>query len=162
MAPPGISTLSADQISGYMREAVALSLAEVERGGIPFAGLVVHPGTGILGTGVNRVLIERDPSAHAEIVALRAAAETTDSTTLGESVLLASGEPCGMCYQAAFEAGISTIVYAVDADEAAQYGFDYRSSYQLVDRTRGGAATHQPWRVEESLTPFTIWAGHHR
>lgn len=162
MTPPGMATLSADQISGYMREAIALSLAEVERGGIPFSGLVVHPRAGVLGSGVNRVLIDRDPSAHAEIVALRAAATTADPSTIGESVLLASGEPCGMCYQAAFEAGINTIFYAVDANEAAQYGFDYRTSYQLVDRTRRGAATHQLWRVEESLTPFTTWIGHHR
>lgn len=151
--------LDDDRVTGYMRDAIELALAEVDRGGIPFSGLVVHPRAGVLGTGVNRVLVDRDPSAHAEVVALRAAAASADPKTIGESVLFASGEPCGMCYQVAIEAGISTILYAVDADVAARYGFDYRASYQLVDRSAGGRVTHRRWPVDGSLAPFTTWAG---
>jgi guanine deaminase len=151
--------LGAEKISEYMREAVALALAEVGRGGIPFSGLVVHPREGVLGTGVNRVLIDRDPSAHAEVVALRAAATRADRRLIGECLLLASGEPCGMCYQAAFENGIGTVYYAVDADEAARYGFDYRASYRLIDRGGRGRTTGRPWPVDKSLEPFTAWAG---
>lgn len=157
-----MSPLSADRTTSYMREAVELALTEVDCGGIPFSGIVVHPCAGVLGTGVNRVLVDRDPSAHAEIVALRAAAAHSNQKTIGESVLFASGEPCGMCYQVAIEAGISTILYAVDADGAAQYGFDYRASYQLVDRSAGGRVTRGPWRVDGSLAPFTTWASRHR
>ncbi|WP_380721572.1 nucleoside deaminase [Saccharothrix hoggarensis] len=146
--------LDADRIAGHMRDAVGIALAEVERGGIPFAGVVLHPTAGVLGTGVNRVLVERDPTAHAEIVALRAAAKAGPAL-VAESVLLASGEPCGMCYRAAFDHGIDTVYYAVGADEAARYGFDYRASYRGLDR---GGRTVEPCRVEGSLDPFTAWA----
>ncbi|GAA3039969.1 tRNA-specific adenosine deaminase [Actinokineospora globicatena] len=146
------------QITEYLREAVALSQEEVDRGGIPFAGLLARPGAGVLGTGVNRVLQRRDPTAHAEIVALRDAAANHDGAAIAESVLFASGEPCGMCYQAAIDAGITSVVYAVGADDAARYGFDYRASYRHVDRTDGGRVTCRSWPVDQALTPFTTWA----
>ncbi|WP_211239237.1 nucleoside deaminase [Actinokineospora inagensis] len=154
--------LDADQLTGYMRDTVALSLTEVERGGIPFSGFVVHSRAGVLGTGVNRVFVERDPTAHAEIVALRDAAKRHDRVAISESVLFASGEPCGMCYQAAYEAGIGSVLYAVSADDAAAYGFDYRASYLHVDRTDGGRVTPEPFPVDDALTPFTTWAARHR
>ncbi|RNL84260.1 nucleoside deaminase [Halostreptopolyspora alba] len=160
MAPHEIPALDADQISEHMRDTVALSLAEVDNGGIPFSGMVVHPRLGVLGTGVNRVFRDRDPSAHAEIVALRAAV-AGHRAALGESLLFASGEPCGMCYREAFRAGISTVLYAVDAEEAARYGFDYLASHRRLDRGNGGTVTRRRWRVEEALTPFTTWARHH-
>jgi len=148
-------------VDDYMRQAVALSRKEVARGGIPFAGIVAHAELGILGSGVNRVLADRDPSAHAEIVALRHAADHFDQATVSDSALFASGEPCGMCYQAAFEAGVSVILYAVDAEGAARHGFDYRRSYLALDRTRQGTVTHRLWPIEESLTPFAAWLGRH-
>ena len=150
-----MTALHTDRITGHMREAVAIALAEVERGGIPFAGVVLHPTAGVLGTGVNRVLVERDPAAHAEIVALRAATRKAGPAPVAESVLLASGEPCGMCYRAAFDHGITTVYYAVSADEAASYGFDYRASYRGLDRS---GRTIEPCRVEGALDPFTAWA----
>lgn len=149
-----MNALDVDRITGHLRDAVQLALAEVERGGIPFAGVVLHPAAGVLGTGVNRVLVEHDPTAHAEIVALRAAARN-DPALVAESVLLASGEPCGMCYRAAFDHGIGTVYYAVSADEAARYGFDYRASYRTLDR---GGRTIRPLPVDGALDPFTAWA----
>ena len=159
MTPPAIPTLGADQISGYMRETVALSLAEVERGGIPFSGLVVHPRTGILGTGVNQVVADADPTAHAEVVALRRALDAAPGG-IQDCVLFASGEPCGMCYGAALQIGIDTIFYAVDRDQAARYGFDYRASYcQLArdPRTRADLSV-RAWPITEGLGPFTAWS----
>jgi guanine deaminase len=157
-----VNALDAEQITGLLRETVALALTEVEAGGIPFAGLVVHPRAGVLGAGVNRVLVDRDPTAHAEIVALRAAAARDDPTAISESVLFASGEPCGMCYRATIESGITTVIYAVDADVAAGFGFDYRASYQHVDRSDGGRVARRPWQVDQALAPFTAWANRHR
>ncbi|MFE9751107.1 deaminase [Saccharothrix saharensis] len=148
-----MSTLDVDRITDHLRDAVRIALAEVERGGIPFAGVVLHPTAGVLGTGVNRVLVEQDPTAHAEIVALREA-ERAGSAPVSESVLLASGEPCGMCYRFAFDRGVDTVYYAVGADEVARYGFDYRASYRGLDR---GGRTVEPLRVAGALDPFTAW-----
>ncbi|MFJ6677183.1 deaminase [Actinosynnema sp. NPDC091369] len=151
-----MSTLDVDWITGHLRDAVRIALTEVERGGIPFAGVVVHPTAGVLGTGVNRVLVERDPTAHAEIVALRDV-RPAGPELVAESVLLASGEPCGMCYRAAFDHGIDTVYYAVGADEVARYGFDYRASYRGLDL---GGRTVEPLPVAGALDPFTAWLRH--
>lgn len=157
------SMLGTAQLNDYMRQAVALSLAEVERGGVPFSALVIHPQEGVLGFGVNRVLADGDSTAHAEIVALRAAAHRRGTDGLAGCALLASGEPCGMCYRGAFDAQISTILYAVGSDEAARYGFDYRASYRLLDRDRqrNDAVTIQRWPVDGCLIPLTTWTHRH-
>lgn len=160
-----LSTFGTDQLSDYMSQAVALSLTEVERGGIPFSALVVRPRAGVIGSGVNRVAADADPTAHAEVVALRnALAVHPDHAKPGDCVLFASGEPCGMCCAAAFDAQIGTILYAVDRDEAARSGFDYRGSYRLLgppDPRKRNDVTVQAWPVTDGLSPFTAWSRRH-
>lgn len=156
----GTTALDPDKLADYMRQAVVLSATEVARGGIPFAGIVVHPDKGVLGRGVNRVLELGDPTAHAEIVALRDAAQNPDNAPdLGACAMLASGEPCGMCYRYILNAGITTIFYAIDRDEAAQHGFDYRRSYRTLgqDPRFDPEVTVQRLLVDDARHPFTSW-----
>lgn len=117
-----------DALAPFVRQGVELSRARVAQGGIPFAGLVVSEGR-VLGDGVNRVREERDATAHAEVVALRRAAARHGLRATAGAVLIASGEPCGLCYLAARHFGIAHLVHAVDRHTAARYGFDYRGSY---------------------------------
>lgn len=150
-----------DRLIAYMRQAVDLALAEVARGGIPFSALIVDPREGVIGSGVNRVFAEQDPTAHAEIVALRDAGQGRSPGGLTGCTLIASGEPCGMCYLGALDAHISTVLYAVDRDEAARYGFDYRRSYRLLaERSpqRWSSVTVRAWPVPGGLEPFTAWS----
>nr|MCH9690535.1 hypothetical protein [Gammaproteobacteria bacterium] len=71
-------------------------------------------------------------SAHAEVEAIRDACHHIDTSNLQGMILLASGEPCAMCYLNALFAGITKVLFAVDRNEAAENGFDYRGAYNLL------------------------------
>ncbi|MGW8489483.1 nucleoside deaminase [Streptomyces sp. NPDC055886] len=118
------------ELLGFAHEAIRLSREHVAQGGIPFSGVVVGGGR-ILGTGFNRVREDNDPTAHAEVVALREATTRHGIRAVAGATLIASGEPCALCYLAARYAGIGHIVHAADRRTAARYGFDYTSTYTL-------------------------------
>ncbi|MGW2395705.1 nucleoside deaminase [Kitasatospora sp. NPDC001664] len=124
------SEISESELTEYVREAVRISREHVARGGIPFSGVVVNHGR-ILGTGFNRVREDNDPTAHAEVVALRQAAATYGLHATAGATLIASGEPCALCYMASLYFNVSHIVHAVDRLTAARYGFDYTGSYSI-------------------------------
>ena len=98
-----------DFLEDVLTQAVAAALAHVERGGIPFVGVVVDGDRVISEFGVNRVHETGDPTAHAEIVAIRDALTASGRSHLRGATLLATGEPCGMCYRYALDAGITDI-----------------------------------------------------
>ncbi|MFJ2739252.1 nucleoside deaminase [Streptomyces sp. NPDC087440] len=118
------------QVTEYAHEAIRISAEHVAQGGIPFSGLVVNGGR-VLGAGFNRVRDTSDPTAHAEVVALREAAARHGLHALAGALLIASGEPCALCYLAARYAGVAHIVHAADRRTAARFGFDYTDSYSL-------------------------------
>lgn len=126
------SLLQPELAERLMNEVVALASKRVEEGGVPFSASVVTPDGRILGSGVNTVMADHDPTAHAEVCAIRHACATHGLTNLSGTVLLASGEPCAMCYISALFAGVSEVIYAVSADQAAQYGYGYGTSYKLL------------------------------
>ncbi len=117
-----------------MEETVASALDHVHNGGIPFSAFIVNQDGIILGRGVNRVREHHDPTAHAEVEAIRDACRSHGTTRLTGMTLLASGEPCAICYMSALHAGFAQVFYAVDRDEAATHGFDYRGTYGVFAR----------------------------
>lgn len=119
------------ELVDHAREAIRLSREHVAQGGIPFTGVIVGSGGRILGTGVNRVREDNDPTAHAEIVALREATAKHGIRAVAGATLIASGEPCALCYLAALYAGIGRVAHAADRGTAARYGFDYTNSYSI-------------------------------
>jgi guanine deaminase len=107
----------------FLRRALELALKGSELGeGGPFGAVIVRAGK-IIGEGWNRVVASRDPTAHAEIMAIRAACAAVDSFHLPDSTLYASSEPCPMCLAAAYWARIGRIVFANSRAEAAAIGF---------------------------------------
>ncbi|MFG2636456.1 nucleoside deaminase [Streptomyces sp. NPDC048362] len=97
---------------------------------MPFSGVVVNDGR-VLGTGFNRVREDNDPTAHAEVVALREAAAKYGLHATAGATLIASGEPCALCYMASLYFNVGHIVHAADRKTAARYGFDYAGSYSI-------------------------------
>ena len=95
------------------KDVVQLSLTHVEKGGAPFAALIVDGSGQVIGQGVNLVNEHCDPTAHAEIAAIRAACNTLNTPSLSGKILYASGEPCALCYMAARWAGITRIIIAL-------------------------------------------------
>ncbi|MFB7502956.1 nucleoside deaminase [Streptomyces broussonetiae] len=122
--------ISESELTEYVREAVRISREHVAKGGIPFSGVVVNDGR-FLGVGFNRVREDNDPTAHAEVVALREAAAQHGLHATAGATLIASGEPCALCYMASLYFNVGHIVHAVDRRTAARYGFDYSGSYSI-------------------------------
>jgi guanine deaminase len=149
----------ADELTGYVRQAVELSLSNVKEGGVPFSALVVDPYRGVVGSGVNRVAADRDPLAHAEIVAMRQACLHRNQFWLAGCTLVASGEPCALCYAGALYSNVSHVVFAVDRKGAAKHGFDYLDSYDLFAKPpeQWRYMKVESWPVDNAFEPFTAW-----
>jgi len=121
-------------IKPLMRRAIDLSREKMEAGeGGPFGAVVARASDGrVLGEGWNRVTSTHDPTAHAEIVALRAAAATLATHDLAGTILVTSCEPCPMCLAAALWARVDAIHYANSRLDAAAIGFDDAYFYEQV------------------------------
>ena len=144
--------------AGFMRRAIALSCQGVAEGGGPFGAVVVRDGR-ILGEGRNAVVPGRDPTAHAEVVAIRAACATLGTHDLSGAVIYTSCEPCPMCLGAIWWARIREIVYANDRADAAAIGFDDAAIYEEVCRPVAERAL--PLRrllAAEAIEAFRLWA----
>jgi len=140
-----------------MRRAIALSCQGVQEGGGPFGAVVVRAGR-ILGEGRNNVVPGRDPTQHAEIVAIRAACAALGTHELRGAVIYTSCEPCPMCLSAIWWARIGEIVYANDRAGAAAIGFDDAALYEEVARPLHERAL--PLRrllAAEALEAFRLW-----
>jgi tRNA(Arg) A34 adenosine deaminase TadA/catechol 2,3-dioxygenase-like lactoylglutathione lyase family enzyme len=105
-----------------LERAVALARANADAGEEPFGSLVVRDRE-ILGEGVNTTARDADPTAHAEVAAVREACRRLGTTDLGGATVITSCEPCPMCRTVAVLVGVTRIVYAVPAEVAASFGF---------------------------------------
>ena len=116
----------------YMREALDEAQAAEEAGEVPVGALVVAANGEILGRGHNRTITDCDPSAHAEIVALRDAARRVANHRLTGATLYVTVEPCAMCAGAVVQARIERLVYGCDDPKAGAV----RTLYQIADDAR--------------------------
>ncbi|HME59377.1 MAG TPA: nucleoside deaminase [Terracidiphilus sp.] len=118
----------------FLRRAIALATENVLRGvGGPFGAVIVRDGR-IMGEGVNTVTSVNDPTAHAELNAIRAACEALKTFSLAGCQLYSSCEPCPMCLTAAYWARIDSICYGASAADAARAGFDDAFIYQELQK----------------------------
>ena len=144
----------------FMREAIRLSRDAVRRGsGGPFGAVVVQEGR-IIGSGNNRVTSANDPTAHAEVVAIRAACQALGTFTLKGCDLYTSCEPCPMCLAATYWARVDRVFYANTRADAAGIAFDDEFLYREValPLAERRLPMHQLLR-EEALAAFREWAG---
>ena len=142
----------------FMRMAIDLAKAGVAEGvGGPFGAVVVKNGK-VIGRGQNRVLADADPTAHAEVVAIRAACAHLDSFQLDGCTLYTSCEPCPMCLGAIYWARPARVVYACNRDDTSAVGFDDGFIYEEIGRAIGDRSipTEQLMRVE-SLEAMHLW-----
>lgn len=113
-----------------MREAIRLSQRAVDRSeGGPFGAVIVHEGR-VVGRGWNRVLAANDPTAHAELLAIRAACRRLKRVHLSDCDLYTSCEPCPMCLSAIYWARLSRIFFANTRKDAARIGFQDEFLYR--------------------------------
>jgi guanine deaminase len=143
----------------FLAEAISLARTNVASGGGPFGAVVVDPAHAMLAWGVNRVTATPDPTAHAEVEAIRAAAHDLGDFSLAGCTLYSSCEPCPMCLGAIFWARLDRVVYAATRTDAARAGFDDGSCHDLF-RCREDAAwpmvrTHLAHPAAQG--PFEDW-----
>ena len=125
--------MSIDQQKKFMREAIRLSMENVKSGnGGPFGAVIVKNGK-IIATAVNEVTKSNDPTAHAEMIAIRNAFKTLDSFQLDDCEIYCSCEPCPMCLGAIYWARPKAIYFANTKTDATEINFDDNYIYQELE-----------------------------
>ena len=142
----------------FMSQAIALAIENVRSGrGGPFAAVVVCGGQ-VIATGTNQVTSINDPTAHAEVVAIRAACQARKSFQLEDCDIYTSCEPCPMCLGAIYWARPKKVFYGALAADAAEAGFDDRFIYQEIARVKTRRKiSFVPLMREEALACFDAW-----
>jgi guanine deaminase len=141
----------------FLSEACDLAAASGRAGGGPFGAVVVQGGE-VVGRGLNRVVAAVDPTAHAELIALRAAATALGTHDLSGAVLYASCQPCPMCLAAAWWARVERVVHAVTAAEAAAAGFDDLRFWLAMADPAAGPCPVQHLPLPGAEEPLRTWA----
>jgi guanine deaminase len=114
-----------------LMRAVAIAIGGIGKGGGPFGALVTKNGE-IIAEAYNKVVFSGDPTAHAEILAIRKASEVTGSHDLSDCTIYASCEPCPMCLGAIYWAGIKRVFFASGRSDAAKAGFGDELFYEEI------------------------------
>ena len=141
----------------YMREAIRLSIENIKQGGGPFGAVVVKDGQ-IIATGTNRVTATCDPTAHAEVSAIRQAAKALNSFDLSGCDIYTSCEPCPMCLGAIYWAHIDRMFYGNTKTDAKNIGFDDSFIYDEIDlRIEDRRLKAQQLLPEEAIKAFQAW-----
>lgn len=142
----------------FLRRAISLATQNVLDGkGGPFGAVIVRDGK-IVGEGANAVTTTNDPTAHAEVNAIRAAARTLGAFNLTGCDLYTSCEPCPMCLAAAYWARIDAIYYGACAADAAKAGFDDAFLYDQMRKDHAARAIPSKQMLdEEAWASFKAW-----
>ncbi len=114
-----------------LHRAIKIAGDNIRAGGGPFGAIITKKGK-IISEAFNRVTLDNDPTAHAEILAIRQAASYLNSYDLSECTLYSSCEPCPMCLGAVYWSGIKTVVYATNRYDAEDAGFSDKMIYDEI------------------------------
>ena len=141
----------------FMRRAIELSLENVKKGGGPFGAVITREGE-ILAESCNLVTANNDPTAHAEINVIRAAARKLETFDLSGCVIYSSCEPCPMCLGAIYWAGIEKVVFANTTSDAKNIGFNDALIYEEISRPpQERKIKFRQLLREEALEAFKAW-----
>lgn len=140
-----------------MREAIRLSAESVESGGGPFGAVIARNGE-IVATGQNRVTVCCDPTAHAEVSAIRAAAARLGTHDLSGCEIFSSCEPCPMCLGAVYWARLDKLYYANTQSDAAAIDFDDSFIYKEIPlKPSCRSLPTETLLREEAICVFRMW-----
>ena len=141
-----------------MRKAIALSVANINNGGGPFGAVIVKDDK-IVSTGVNRVAAHTDPTAHAEVTAIRKAAKKLGTFDLKGCEIYTSCEPCPMCLGAIYWAHLDKMYYGNTKTDAQNIGFDDSFIYDEIELNLAERRLMSIQKLpEEAIKAFEKWA----
>ena len=143
----------------FLREAIELARENAKNGGRPFGAVIVRDGE-ILARGVNEIVQTNDPTAHAELVAIRSTAQILGSPDLSGCVVYASGQPCPMCMAAMRLAGVGEIYYAYSNDDGEPYGLSTAAissdlAKPFAEQTM--KIHYVPVRLDSGMDLYAMW-----
>jgi tRNA(Arg) A34 adenosine deaminase TadA len=142
----------------YMRKAIALSINNIGNGGGPFGAVIVKDGK-IVSSGVNRVTAHNDPTAHAEVNAIRKAAKKLGTFDLAGCEIYTSCEPCPMCLGAIYWAHLDKMYYGNTKLDAKNIGFDDSFIYDEIDlKPENRRVSTSQLLADEAIVAFEIWS----
>lgn len=148
--------MGVDADQQWLTAAIDLAVENVGNGGGPFGAVVVRDDA-VIGQGVNRVTAELDPTAHAEVVAIRRACRAVSDFSLAGATVYASCEPCPLCLSASLWARIPRVVYAADRHDAARAGFDDAVFHEVMSATGPDLLDVVQIRLSAAQRPFAAW-----
>jgi tRNA(Arg) A34 adenosine deaminase TadA len=150
----------------FLRRAIEVASDGISSGGGPFGAVIVKDGK-VLSEAYNRVVLNNDPTAHAEILAIREASSVLKTHELNECTLYSSCEPCPMCLGAIYWSGIKSVLYACDRTDAEDAGFSDKLIYNeiMLDPSKrkisfrrlnecGGKEVFKKWDQLENKIPY--------
>jgi tRNA(Arg) A34 adenosine deaminase TadA len=141
----------------FMRKAIALSLDNVKKGGGPFAAIIVKDGK-IIASGANRVTHKNDPTAHAEVEAIRKAGKKLGAFHLEGCQIYTSCEPCPMCLSAIYWAHLDKIYYGNTKSDAKHIGFDDSFIYdEIALKPKDRNIPTEQLLESEAIKTFQVW-----
>ncbi len=141
----------------FMHLAIELSINNIDNGGGPFGAVIVKNGI-VVATGVNLVTINCDPTAHAEILAIREAARKMKTFKLVGCDIYSSCEPCPMCLSAIYWSHIDNLFYGNSKEDAKNINFDDFFIYEeLKLKTEERKLYTQQYLREKAIIAFKIW-----
>ncbi len=144
----------------YMKQAKRNAEDGIERGdGGPFGAVIINAEGDIVGNGNNRVLVDKDPTAHAEIIAIRDACKNLDTYDLTGCILYTSCEPCPMCLSAIIWANIKKVYYGCTKMDAANLGFRDDMIYDYIRGANFRVLETNQLSREECLKTFIKYRG---
>jgi tRNA(Arg) A34 adenosine deaminase TadA len=136
----------------FLCQAIDLARENIRKGGRPFGAVVVKDGA-VIASSVNEVTTAQDPTAHAELQAIRVASRALGSLRLDGCAIYASGQPCPMCLAAMHVTGISEVTYAYSSEDAEPYGLSRADIYAEMAKPlaqQSIKATYLPVRPDGS------------
>lgn len=145
--------------TNFLQQAIALAYTNAEKGGRPFGALVVRNGQ-VIAQAVNEIMTANDPTAHAELLAIRAASQHLGSASLAGCSVFASGHPCPMCMAAMRLAGIKEVTYAYSNEDGAPYGLSTAEIYADLARPfaeQSMTIRHVPTRLAARPDLYAHW-----
>jgi guanine deaminase len=141
----------------FMRKAIALSITNIQKGGGPFGAVIVKDGK-IIATGVNKVTAKNDPTAHAEVVAIRKAAKKLGTFDLSGCEIYTSCEPCPMCLGAVYWAHLDRMYYGNTKNDARNIGFDDSFIYDEIGLSPENRKIETVQLLDnEAIAAFEAW-----
>ena len=162
MTPPTHTTSAPTDaaVHHHLRSAIEVAVNNASEDGGPF-GAVVVTADGREFTAVNRVTADNDPTAHAEVSAIRAACAALGTYDLSGAVLYSSCEPCPMCLSSSLWARLDAVYFAADRHDAAEGGFDDAVFYDFFTASAAERDALLPVRhvdMDNRTAPFDTWA----